>query len=297
MKKSLKSKMMAVAAILSSLALINVSAQKCFGDFVLHDSDEIIVKSHHENGTLYDTSSASIIAPNYPQTNGFVDNLHAYNSSSVNISDNGEAGSLYAYNSSTVNISDFGKVKHLYAYNSSSVKTLPRVFIDYLDAYDSSSVNIRNDWIGNVGLLNAHDSSSVDIIGPGMGILNAYDSSSANISEGGYVFQIYAYNSSSVNVFSGGEEYMVFPPMVSLYAFDSSTVKLYGQDFQLGAGLSLDGKRILGTGLLSGEWMNGRPWKMNIAGNDPSATILVPEPATVALLGIGGLVFLRRRRA
>jgi len=81
-----------------------------------------------------------------------------------------------------------------------------------------------------------------------------------------------------------------------LYAAGFSTVTLYGYGFQLGAGLSLDGNRILGTGLLSGEWWNGTPCSVNIYENDPTATILIPEPATITLLGLGGLAMLRRRR-
>jgi len=51
----------------------------------------------------------------------------------------------------------------------------------------------------------------------------------------------------------------------------------------------------LGTGTLSGEWLDGTPWTVNILSNYPTARILaIPEPATFLLLGLGA-VMLRRK--
>jgi len=79
-----------------------------------------------------------------------------------------------------------------------------------------------------------------------------------------------------------------------LYAYGYSEVTFYGRNFDYGSGLTLDGNRVLGTGTLSGEWLDGTPWALNILGNSSTATILVPEPATLFLLGLGA-VMLRKR--
>jgi len=74
-------------------------------------------------------------------------------------------------------------------------------------------------------------------------------------------------------------------------------VTFHAQDFVLGTGLSLDGDRVLGTGILSGKWFDGTPWTVTIGQNDPGATILaIPEPATLSLLALCGLEVFRRRR-
>jgi len=84
--------------------------------------------------------------------------------------------------------------------------------------------------------------------------------------------------------------------VTELRARDTSTVTFDGQDFILGTGLSLDGDKVLGTGGLSGTWMDGTSWTVNITLHDAGATILaIPEPATLSLLALGGLAMLRRR--
>jgi len=75
-----------------------------------------------------------------------------------------------------------------------------------------------------------------------------------------------------------------------------SEVTFYGRDFRVGGGLTLDGDRVLGTGMLSGEWFDGAGWVMNITSHAPTATILaIPEPATLLLLGLGAVMVRRKR--
>ena len=95
---------------------------------------------------------------------------------------------------------------------------------------------------------------------------------------------LYSYGSSSVNV-SGGEVnhlksrdlstvYISGGAISDLSAEDSSTVTFGARDFRLGDGLTLNGELVLGTGLLSGEWLDGTRWVVDIGSNDPTATIL-----------------------
>jgi hypothetical protein len=65
----------------------------------------------------------------------------------------------------------------------------------------------------------------------------------------------------------------------TLEASGYSVVTFYGQNFSVGDGLFLFGDRVMGTGMLSGEWMDGTPWTVNIKPNVLTATILViPGP-------------------
>jgi hypothetical protein len=140
----------------------------------------------------------------------------------------------------------------------------------------------------DIYILNAYDSSTTDILSGGtVSSLNAYGSSAVDIS-GGTVSNINAYSSSTVNI-SGGR-------LSRLEASGSSAVTFHGLNFLASGGLILYGERVLGTGMLTGEWMDGTPWSVRIYENAPTANIFaIPEPATLLLLGFGGMALLRRR--
>jgi len=248
---------------------------------------------------------------------GSASDVNAYKTSTVNFS-GGSAGYLNARNSSTVNFS-VGSVSYLNAYDSSSVD-ITGGYVSYLDAYGSSTVNISGERVSQQFI--AHDSSTVNMSGglvsrlyaTGSGTVNFSGGSAGNISanttstvniSGGSVRYLAANGTSAVNISGGSVGHLAGDGAYGLYSCDSSTISLHGQDFIIVTGLSLDGDKVLGTGILSGKWLDGTPWTVNIMQNDPGATILaIPEPATLSLLALlalslpkrGGLALLRSPR-
>ena len=241
----------------------------------------------------------------------------------------------------------------LRAYNSSVVGFSGGSVSDYIYAHNTSTVDMSG--VSESRFIYAKDTSVLNISGGlVLGHITAYESSVVNIS-GGSVSTLYAEDTSGVNIFGGSVD--------DLYANDTSVATFFARDFRLGSGLSLDGNRLLGTGILSGEWFDSTRWAVSIESNAPGATILtvvllpgdangdlvvsaddyaavqahfgdtgdsglpgdangdglvsaddyasvqgnfgataglggetaVPEPATLSLLVIGGLVLLRRR--
>ncbi len=138
---------------------------------------------------------------------------------------------------------------------------------------DSSTADVLDG--GSVSVLYAHDSSTVDISGGNIGLFVTTRDSVVRISDGS-VSDLYAYQNSTVDI-SGGQ-------VAHLGVFDtmdipsSNVVTFHGYDFQATAGLSLDGNKVVGTGLLTGKWLDGILWVTAVRGTPPGATIQVlPE--------------------
>ena len=149
--------------------------------------------------------------------------------------------------------------------------TVANFWVSGLDVFADSILDMTE---GSVESLSSYNSSVVNLFGGTVGVAPGHS--------------LYAYDSSTANLFGGS--------VSAVYAYDTSTVAFVAQDFQFGEGLSLEGNRVLGTGVLSGEWFDGTAWTITIAQNDSTASIrATPEPATMALLSLGGLALLLRK--
>jgi len=188
---------------------------------------------------------------------------------------------LYANDTSTVVTPYDGYVGYLYPYETSTV-TVSGASVVYLHTYDTSTVAVSG---ASVRDLSAYGTSTVAVSGASVDYVDTYGTSSVDIS-GGRVDYVYTNETSTVDI-SGGSFYV-------LGAQDSSTVTLHGYDFQPTDGLSLDGNKVVGTGVLTGKWSDGTQWSISISVHDVWANIYTPEPATLALLALGGLAVLRR---
>lgn len=179
-------------------------------------------------------------------------------------------------------------VHRLHLYDSGSAE-LVGGHVEWFYAYDSSAVDLRG--IADVYYGYAWGHSHIAVYDWGeVRVLRLEEHATASI-YGGLVGTLYAHDEGVVDI-SGGE-------VNSLRAYDFSLTRFHVQDFRLGAGLSLDGQRILGDGYLACEWMDGSRGITQINQYQTAARVeLIPEPATLALVGLGlGVLALRRRRA
>ena len=231
------------------LALMLAMTPVIRADFILWNDERMTVDSSHGEGNLYDTSHADIVA------GGQVSSLYAHNSSTVSV-EGGSVTALNAYESSTADISD-GSVSSLIAYEFSIVDMLGGTINGALCAHNSSVVHFSG---GNASYLYTYESSIIDMSSGTASYLYANDFGTVNMSGGTIEGGVNASESSIVNI-SGG--------LVknNLSASGSSIVTFYVRDFRLGSGLTIDGNRLLGTGILSGEWVDATRWEINIAYN------------------------------
>jgi hypothetical protein len=199
--------------------------------------------------------------------------LQSMDSSQVNISGGRINWELRSYHYSQLNVSG-GEIYSLYSYHSSQVDIFGGLIETYLYSNGSSKMNISG---GSIRFLSSFDSSQVDI-------------------SGGSIYRPYSRGSSQINIFGGSIG-------SRLWSSNESTMQIFGYDF------AVDGqpfgygeltsihrdlpnyeplRRLTGT-LLSGEFINN-DFQIGFNGR----IILIPEPATLLLLGLGA-VMLRRK--
>jgi hypothetical protein len=197
--------------------------------------------------------------------------------------------SIIGFNNSMINVC--GGYICILESNDFSQADISGGAIDNLYSYDSSPVNISG---GSVKYLRSFGSSQLNITGGSMTYLQSFGSSEVNISSGS-IKNLWTYVSSQVDIYAGS--------VGDLVLWDQSMIQIFGSDFAVDGepfgygeltsilgGMYYDEpfRHLSGT-LLSGELIDG---DFRI-GND-ARIILIPEPATMALISIG-MLFLRKR--
>ncbi len=127
----------------------------------------------------------------------------------------------------------------------------------------------------SIGRTRIKGNGQVIVYGGATGAIVAEENSIISIF-GGATGDIVAFGNSKIDIF-GGE-------VPDIYVGNNSTLNIYADSFILGSGLSLDGNRLLGTGILSRQWFDGTSWTTQISGNAETATILlIPDGIEIKL--------------
>ena len=167
-------------------------------------------------------------------------------------------GYFFANDTSTVNISGDGYVNYL----------------DNSASGNNSTVRISGGHVGNYWAL-----APVNISGGWVEYLTTEGTSVVTMSAGA-VNWLWATGTNTVNMSGGQVDY------ISAYA--TSPLIFNAQVLYLGDGLSRSGNQVWGSGVLTGEWYDGKTFSTIINGG---ATGAVPEPLTMltAFLAVGSL--------
>ncbi len=167
------------------------------------------------------------------------------------------------------------------------------VYVDYHTPYKYTTINVLDGGSIVYGLL-GYEQSRINVSGGFIGMdLIVGGSSQVNISGGIIGNKLASEGSSQVDISGGSISWLLLSNQSMIQIFGSDFL-VDGQPFGYGELTSIDGGdwrdgQLAGT-LLSGELIDAH---FRIGQN--ARIVLIPEPASVMLLGLGGF-FLRRRR-
>jgi len=201
-----------------------------------------------------------------------------------------------------------GSIYNLIAYENSQVAVSGGEVVHGLKAYDNSYISIS---AGEVYDLKSCDNSRVTVSGGVIGYsLWAYNSSQVTVSGGDIRYWLGALEDSRITVSGGKIGYGIYagnPPRwdMSIITFLGINFAVNGKPVAYGdfasdyavPGTEPGGDYCL-TGRLTGTLADGGTLnKKFYIFDDADVTFAIPEPATLLLLGLGGLTVLRKRKS
>ena len=214
-----------------------------------------------------------------------------------------------AYNNSTMNITD-GRFEGVVAYNNSMVNINGGIFTHGIGGGDNSVVTLsraQSQQLTSVGdsTITVSDNAFIWIVHP--------SGNSSVTFNGGFIGHFLIAEENSVVSIKGGDfyEHNDLPPNfeslspTTFVATEQSTIYLYGSSFSAG-GMALeygDNLRDFGTvdgenisAYITGVLADGSLLNNHFGLSDEANIIIIPEPATFLLFGLGGLVLRRHRK-
>ena len=219
--------------------------------------------------------------------------LNAYPGSQVTISGGSVEGKLNANLNSQVAVSGGSIKTGVFAFDNSQVAISGGV-MGVLYTFDDSQVAVSG---GSMGSLATEGSSQITVSGGSMDYL-AVNINSRVIVSGGKVGDLGVHHSSQVIVSGGlleGDMYLSTNGVLTIdgsdFAIDGTPVGYIELTSILGLGYDDEPYRRL-----TGTLLNGDPLDNDFRIGNSAKIILVPEPATLLLLGLGGLILRRKRR-
>ncbi len=187
---------------------------------------------------------------------------------------------------------------NVYIHNDDTIVDMLGGLVDGIAAYNASTLNVIG---GSINTLEAHEFSTANVSDGDVYSLWALDSGTVNLSDtgsvvslsargdfgtanmyGGTVGGISAYDSGIVNLHGG--------TVLDCLSAPDGTINIFGYDLFKSAS---DG--MYGFGFVTGYWNDATPFDIDLLSPETYSNInLIPEPATLLLLGLGSLILRKR---
>ncbi len=170
-----------------------------------------------------------------------------------------------------------------------TVNVLEGAYVEAIESYGDSIINVYG---GQVQCIFSSDNSQVNVYDGALAGAVALGDSQINIYAGD-LYVLFAVENGQLDIFGG----MLLEELVVV---ENGIAMVHGWDFAVDGTpvgyveLSSVINQIFGQ--LTGTLLSGEPLNVLCEINDDGQIFLVPDPATILLLGLGGLAFLRRRR-
>lgn len=204
----------------------------------------------------------------------------------VNLINGGTIFSLFPYNYSTIDMSGGTIELNIQARGNSEVSVSGGVIGLHLVAEDNSMINFTNGTV--IGSLLSENNSNIKMLGGSVNGATVWDNASISIS-GGIVANGLSTNQNGTIYLQG-----------SGFEIDGQSLS-YGDKLSNFGSLVLNGRYDYFTGTITGTLSDGSNLNCDfrifnledLAGTGD--IIIIPEPATMALLGVGGLLIRKRK--
>jgi hypothetical protein len=171
-----------------------------------------------------------------------------------------------------------------------TVNVLDDAYVEGIESYGNSIINVYG---GLVQVIFSWDNSQVNVYDGSLSGAAARGNSQINIYAGD-VYVLFAVEKGQLDIFGGMS-------LEELVVVENGIAMVHGCDFAVDGTpvgyVELSSVINQISGQLTGTLLSGDPLNVLCEINDDGQIFLVPEPATILLLGLGGLVFLRRRIA